>query len=466
MKIQQPNKLIIYYWKNQPILRDNNDYNLWYAQLSSEYYNIVTKSLGEEAPDCSDDDTMTKHVTDVLANGGIYVNDTIILLKHLHGLRSKSLTAAVDDITKPVVYTNLAFLIAKKGEATLENLKKLRSNITCASSDALEKLTHIPNGLQCVHLLKNIIPAQVMETKDALSQVTRLVHYGSTAPKVPLWSMENPIENIGHMVLLGGWEMNLLTYLSIRSMIHCVGVDAMYIYIDQEPKGQWYEKLKAEEPLAVFVYREWPSRVFGQSISDGSHASDLLRFDLMYRFGGIYVDWDAIMLRPLGHLRGYGFVTNFDWPDWHPPYPDVINNGVSAGKKGSEFLRKSLMKFRDYEPNGDWYYMGLMMPYKLYEQYPELVKIERRLQVICFNFKCHPVFLPGYHNEKINHLNGASFNWKEVYAFHWTRPSPPELLNMTSLLTTKSMFADVGRYVLSCKREETLQKIKEDTSLS
>ena len=72
----------------------------------------------------------------------------------------------------------------------------------------------------------------------------------------------------------------------------------------------------------------------GQSISDGSHASDLLRFDLMYRFGGIYVDWDAIMLRPLGHLRGYGFVTNFDWPDWHPPYPDVINNGVSAGKKG------------------------------------------------------------------------------------------------------------------------------------
>lgn len=69
------------------------------------------------------------------------------------------------------------------------------------------------------------------------------MHYGSTAPKVPLWSMENPIENIGHMVLLGGWEMNLLTYLSIRSMIHCVGVDAMYIYIDQEPKGLFAIKL-------------------------------------------------------------------------------------------------------------------------------------------------------------------------------------------------------------------------------
>ena len=69
-------------------------------------------------------------------------------------------------------------------------------------------------------------------------------------------------------------------------------------------------------------------------MNDGSHASDLMRFDLLYRYGGIYVDWDAIMLRPLGDLRGFGFVTDFDWPDWHPPYPDVINNGVSAGKKG------------------------------------------------------------------------------------------------------------------------------------
>ena len=77
------------------------------------------------------------------------------------------------------------------------------------------------------------------------------------------------------------------------------------------------------------------------------------------------------------------------------------------------------MKFKSYNPDGDWYYNGLMMPYKLYEQYPELVKIERKLQVICFNFKCHPVFLPGYHDENIHHLNGANFDWKEVRVFYW-----------------------------------------------
>ena len=49
--------------------------------------------------------------------------------------------------------------------------------------------------------------------------------------------MNDPIPNIGHMVLLGGQEMNMLSYLSIRSMIHCVGAEAMYVYIDREPTG-------------------------------------------------------------------------------------------------------------------------------------------------------------------------------------------------------------------------------------
>jgi len=57
--------------------------------------------------------------------------------------------------------------------------------------------------------------------------------------------MDDPINNIGHLVLLGGHEMNMLTYLSIRSMIHCVGADAMYIYIDVEPKGNLHYLYKS-----------------------------------------------------------------------------------------------------------------------------------------------------------------------------------------------------------------------------
>lgn len=73
--------------------------------------------------------------------------------------------------------------------------------------------------------------------KVFVATICRTFYYGSPKPKLPSWSMDDPIPNIGHMVLLGGSELNLLTYLSIRSMIHCVGADAMYIYIDKEPTG-------------------------------------------------------------------------------------------------------------------------------------------------------------------------------------------------------------------------------------
>jgi hypothetical protein len=40
-------------------------------------------------------------------------------------------------------------------------------------------------------------------------------------------------------------------------------------------------------------------------------------------------------------------------------------------------------------------------------------------------------------------------NWKrEVHAFHWTFPDPPELHNRSSLLQSSGLFADLGRFVL------------------
>lgn len=135
MKVQQPSKVIVHYWNNNPILRDKNDYNLWYRQLTDEYYNIIASSLGETAPDCSDHAIMTGHILDTLKNGGIYINDTVIITQNLHKLRFHSLAAGVVDRSKPLAFSNLAFVIAKKGEANLENLRDPKLAITdCVTS--------------------------------------------------------------------------------------------------------------------------------------------------------------------------------------------------------------------------------------------------------------------------------------------------------------------------------------------
>jgi len=109
--------------------------------------------------------------------------------------------------------------------------------------------------------------------------------------------------------------------------------------------------------------------------------SDLIRVDLMIKYGGIYTDTDAIWVQPLSdEERGYDAVASYDWVDWSWPFPDSVNFGVSYGKRTAPFwriFRDSMRKLRN-DIHG---FTGVMMPYKLLEKYPDLLYIDKRLQV-------------------------------------------------------------------------------------
>ena len=95
-------------------------------------------------------------------------------------------------------------------------------------------------------------------------------------------------------------------------------------------------------------------------------------------------------------------------------------------------------------------YTGVSMPYKILEKHPDLIRIDRRLGVICYYSRCHPLWEKDYHNMTHDHVVAKSIpNWKDdVHAFHWTHPNPTELHNETILMQSTGMFAEIGKYVL------------------
>jgi len=119
--------------------------------------------------------------------------------------------------------------------------------------------------------------------------------------------------------------------------------------------------------------------------------SDLIRVDLMIKYGGVYTDTDAIWVKPLSTAeRRYDAVASFDWVDWSWPFPDSVNFGVSYGKRTAPFwriFRESMRRLRN-DIHG---FTGVMMPYKLLEKYPHLLRIDRHLQVIS-GVLIHPVY--------------------------------------------------------------------------
>jgi len=62
------------------------------------------------------------------------------------------------------------------------------------------------------------------------------------------------------------------------------------------------------------------------------------------------------------------------------PFPDIVNFGVSYGKKNAPFwriFRDSMRTLHNEHPG----FTGVSMPYKLLEKYPHLLRIDRRLAV-------------------------------------------------------------------------------------
>jgi hypothetical protein len=92
----------------------------------------------------------------------------------------------------------------------------------------------------------------------------------------------------------------------------------------------------------------------------------------------------------------------------------------------SHFLKsvqESMKWFRD----DDFSWNGLRQPYRVYERHPDLLRVEPRLQVICFRSHCHPTWWPNYHDASVHHLNppaGVSpLDWRnDTFAFHFTDP--------------------------------------------
>ena len=129
---------------------------------------------------------------------------------------------------------------------------------------------------------------------------------------------------------------------------------------------------------------------------------------------------------------------------------DFLNSlGVSYGKRNAPFWRyfRESMRTLHNDLHG---FTGVAMPYKLLEKHPNLLRIDKRLGVICYYSKCHPLWVDNYHNGTNNHVTSNSIkNWREdVHAFHWTHPDPDELMNRTTLMKSEGIFAEIGKFVL------------------
>ena len=444
--------LIIFYYDQYPV-SDKWIYNTWLKELKESFPFLRFRPLSgdEKAAACEGhaNPRLSFAYSRLTVRGGIYISENTILNRFPHYFKNITLVNAMNEKTKT------GFIMSKGGLPGQYSLQWLARDPRW-KSQTLECGTvkdfinaGAKNKPLCVSNTGTFYPKDIWERNDDFGKLVRRIMYDSPEIAVVKPSYDQLIPNIAHIVWIGGGKMDFLFYLCVLSLLYVAEVENVYIHGDAPPTGKYWEQIRLN-PRIRLIHRETPKTVYGTDVHVLSHVTDVWRVDFMVKYGGIYVDTDTVFVKPLDYtIRGYDAVGSYDWTYWNHPFPDTINFGVAIGKKGAKYwhlFQESMKWFID----SDWAWNGLRQPYKIKERHPDLVRIDPHLQVICYKYKCHPTWHPEYHNESVHHLNSNSIkNWREdVYAFHWTLPTPPELHNKTALIKSDSMFAEIGRYIL------------------
>ncbi|PSN43419.1 hypothetical protein C0J52_02655 [Blattella germanica] len=193
------------------------------------------------------------------------------------------------------------------------------------------------------------------------------------------------IPNIVHYIIFGKDTLGFVPFLSILSALKVQQPQKLYVHSDAVKFGGHYwtilkTAVSFPNTSLEVLHRPRPTHVFGQPLSSVYHATDVARIQVLMECGGIYVDTDTLILRPLDRFRRFEMALG--WPLGGFLGTQVVKrrnacilrcNCVLLAHKDARFLPLWLESYKRYQPR-DWYYNAGQRPtQQILEKAPYLV---------------------------------------------------------------------------------------------
>jgi len=164
-------------------------------------------------------------------------------------------------------------------------------------------------------------------------------------------------------------------------------------------------------------------------------ASDYIRAYAVYNEGGIYLDSDVYVIKPMDDLLNYDFFSCFEWSNSTKIFKDVYNSdldniqivgsiqiepAIFGGIKGLPFLKDCMDWYENHDfilPDGSLYYQRAFAPHiysAILQKYGfRYIEEEQKLNNNMIIFGHGDKFISPSHNSIIDNIN------PDIYAVHW-----------------------------------------------
>ena len=225
-------------------------------------------------------------------------------------------------------------------------------------------------------------------------------------------------------------------YVCALSAVRIQRPERIYVWHDALPSGVYWQQLLAEaEAVGVALHLKKitaPNRVFNKTISVPEHKSDVQRLLVLIQYGGIYMDLDVVIVKPLTPLMCYDVTLGQETDS-------KLNNGIILAKRNASFLNIWYDNFKTYD--GVWDSHNVKLPFTLWKTHPDLIHVEHTT-----------MNLPNW-REDVRYIFSSDlrYDWSHNYCVHtWYRSHGREY-NMTSIQGVTSTLGDLFRHVLGVK---------------
>lgn len=149
----------------------------------------------------------------------------------------------------------------------------------------------------------------------------------------------------------GGKPFSFVHFLSVYTAFKVHRPEQIHFHCEYEPKGHWWEKAKRYVTLNKI---RAPTEIFGNPIERLENKADVIRLEVLKRFGGIYLDIDVISINSMSPLLIHDAVLGIQ-------HGRGLCNAVVLSKKDGEFV-------------SIWY-----------DQYRSLIEISMTIMRLCYH---------------------------------------------------------------------------------